>query len=315
MKTLTFCELRPDHFERGAELHGRHSTEIINAEVWSQRITEKHEDGTENFIRVAEDDGVMVAFGLARYMPDSPRRTFAVRSVVDEPYQLQGLGGKLFQEAEDYALAHGAEWIRSFVKDDNELTLGFVERRGYQRRQHLQANVLEMSNVNWEAMSRWSEPEGIQIRSLEDWGPTEPHRRAVFEAANRYDMDTPMVEDWGVYSSYESYERDIMKDPSYRTEGTFLAFAGDEIVGVHAIGYLDGETEFTTSFCGVDKAHRGRGIARSLKAAGLRYAQSLGAEKIVTHNDSNNLPMLHINQSMGFEIKPGYQIMRKEVAR
>jgi len=313
MTTLHFCELRPDHYDRAAELHNRHSTEIITAEVWSQRMLERHEDGTKNFVRVVEDEGRLIAFGVARLMPDSPKRTFAVRCVVDESHQFRGLGGKLFQESEIYALDHGSEWLRCFVKDDNDLTLGFMERRGYQRRQHLQANVLTMSTVDWQKVDQWSVAEGFTIRSLASWGDSEANRRALFQAANTYDADTPMVEDWGVYLNFESYERDILNDPSFRAEGTFLAFEGDQIVGVHTIGYLSGETEFTTSFCGVDRRFRGRGIARSLKAAGLRYAQSHGAEKVITHNDSNNVPMLHINQSMGFEIQPGYIILRKEV--
>lgn len=56
---------------------------------------------------------------------------------------------------------------------------------------------------------------------------------------------------------------------------------------------------------GVDRAHRGHGVAQALKLLAIRCARRYGAIYIRTHNDSENAPILAINRKLGYQPQPG----------
>lgn len=56
---------------------------------------------------------------------------------------------------------------------------------------------------------------------------------------------------------------------------------------------------------GVDRAHRGRGVALALKLLSIEYARRCGADYIRTHNDAENAPILAINRKLGYQPQPG----------
>jgi GNAT superfamily N-acetyltransferase len=58
-----------------------------------------------------------------------------------------------------------------------------------------------------------------------------------------------------------------------------------------------------TSFTGVFKTYRRRGIALALKVRSIQYAQSLGTRLIIANNEENN-PMYQINLALGFQPQP-----------
>ena len=57
--------------------------------------------------------------------------------------------------------------------------------------------------------------------------------------------------------------------------------------------------------------HRGQGIARALKIAGIVAAKAQGFEAIRTDNDTRNAPMLAINDSLGFRRLPAMVTLEK----
>jgi mycothiol synthase len=66
---------------------------------------------------------------------------------------------------------------------------------------------------------------------------------------------------------------------------------------------------------GVDRAHRGRGIALALKRATIAYAIATGVEVMETHNDSRNQPMLAINQALGYRPGIGITEVKRSIDR
>jgi RimJ/RimL family protein N-acetyltransferase len=59
--------------------------------------------------------------------------------------------------------------------------------------------------------------------------------------------------------------------------------------------------------------YRGRGLARAVKLQSLAQAVALGVPLVGTDNDAENAPMLHINQTLGYRLRPGYAIHLKRV--
>ncbi|HEY8816762.1 MAG TPA: hypothetical protein VIP57_16895, partial [Candidatus Dormibacteraeota bacterium] len=60
-------------------------------------------------------------------------------------------------------------------------------------------------------------------------------------------------------------------------------------------------------------AYRGRGLARGIKLQTLAQAAKLGIPAVLTDNDSENAPMLHINETLGYDERRGFISFVKRV--
>jgi GNAT superfamily N-acetyltransferase len=69
-----------------------------------------------------------------------------------------------------------------------------------------------------------------------------------------------------------------------------------------------------TGFTCTHPDYRGRGIARAVKLQSLAQAIELGIPSVRTGNDSENAPMLHINETLGYDPLPGYISLVKRVS-
>ena len=70
-----------------------------------------------------------------------------------------------------------------------------------------------------------------------------------------------------------------------------------------------------TGYTGVLREHRGKGFARALKLETLVQALDLGVTSVDTDNDSENAPILHINQEMGYRLVVPIIELHREVAQ
>ncbi len=69
------------------------------------------------------------------------------------------------------------------------------------------------------------------------------------------------------------------------------------------------------AYTGVDRAYRGRGVARALKLRTIQWARQNNVDFIYTGNDIANQRMLAINVQLGYEPLPGWVEVVKELAR
>jgi len=65
----------------------------------------------------------------------------------------------------------------------------------------------------------------------------------------------------------------------------------------------------------VDKRYRGRKLGQAVKVLALRYARDvLGAHVVRTHHNTQNEPILAIDNKFGYTLLPGDYVMVKELA-
>lgn len=259
---------------------------------------------------VESPDGQVVAYGngVALHEEGSGNpHVFIVRADVDPAHERRGIGSHLFEKGETFANENGAEWIMSKARDDLDSSRKFLEGRGYRQEQHLYGVILELEG--WERPLDL--PQSIRIMSWSEVEDNPSQRRKLYDCTIAADADTPGIELWGLMA-YDDWEQSLFGSRWYRAEGCLIAATdSDEWVGVSTLGPATGD-DVSTDFTGVIREYRGRGIARALKVAGVRWAQSLGAKRLHTFNDDRNEPMRHLNFDLGFKPQTGWRMMRKD---
>jgi len=98
-------------------------------------------------------------------------------------------------------------------------------------------------------------------------------------------------------------------------EAYFIASDGSRFVGLTSLFRLDKEPRsLFQALTSVTRDRRGRGIAMALKLKGIEYARKNNYDRIKTMNDSDNAPMLAVNNKLGFKRRVGWITMEKNLS-
>jgi mycothiol synthase len=148
-------------------------------------------------------------------------------------------------------------------------------------------------------------PDGIEIVR---WSDRPELVRGIHEVALEAHPDVPGSEDW----SGEGHEEWLRRQPP---EHTFVALAGDEVVGFGRVSINAARPHVVVhGMTGVKRAFRRRGIAAALKRAQITWAASAGFERLETMNELRNEPILQLNKRLGYREAPGRISLRGPLA-
>ena len=103
------------------------------------------------------------------------------------------------------------------------------------------------------------------------------------------------------------------KSPDRRLDRWWIAVDGDRAVAMSYLKFPPVRGTIWTGYTCTDREYRGRGIARAVKLQSLAQAGELGVPVVQTDNDSENAPMLHINERLGYVRRPGWVEHHKRV--
>jgi GNAT superfamily N-acetyltransferase len=103
-----------------------------------------------------------------------------------------------------------------------------------------------------------------------------------------------------------------MQPPSVLPERIWVAVLQGEPIGYSFLAYQP--SEVSTGYTGVLREHRGKGLARALKLATLVQAIDLGVTAVGTDNDSENAPILHLNEELGYDEIPGKLAFHRQLS-
>jgi GNAT superfamily N-acetyltransferase len=122
-------------------------------------------------------------------------------------------------------------------------------------------------------------------------------------------LDIPGFE--GEFMWYEEWRKRTLDRADFDPSLLMLAMDGQRPVGVVKLLALQEMQSLYNNYTGVDREYRGRGIASALKQLSIILARQRKYSYIRTNNDSMNIPMLKINQRLGYIPVPGnYQMTR-----
>ena len=218
----------------------------------------------------------------------------------------------------DEAVHQGTQLLLAYCAEDEPEMLGTLASLGYYRQRVEKVWELDLKThgPRLQAESaharRATSDEGIELTTLEAWHDPDALRKLYeLDAVTRQDIPTSLPI---FHEAFEDFVRRTSA-PDRRADRLWIALDGDRPV---AFSYLKFPPVRGTVWTGYTCSHpryRGRGLARAIKLQSLAQAVRLGVPAVRTDNDSENAPMLHINERLGYVRRPGFVEHHKRVKK
>lgn len=295
-------------YEAVASLLTRHGPERAEAD----ELREEHDRFVEGKLLrrfVAEREGRIVGVATCRRYPSQPAGLYHVH-VVAEPEGL-GIGSLLARRLEELLASEPVEELWVDVREDRLRGLEFAGRHGFEERNHQVKAVLDLTAWRPEAFTsdvQRVEEGGVHLLDFSETRGDEASLRGLYEINRIAGLDDPSSA--GGFPSYETWLEIVPRSVGFDPAGQILAEVDNgRFVGLAAVG-TSGEHAWN-AITGVDPAHRGRGIARALKARAASYAQRAGARTLETEMNVANHAMRSVNRALGYREGPGYRTLSR----
>ena len=222
-----------------------------------------------------------------------------LRLVVEGAHRGRGHGRAMMAACEELLAERAPAEIELVVRDDDDASRVWAERRGFTFRDHMYPSRLDLERFDpashRDAIDR-AEAAGIRFEEASDLP-------RLYELFVRLMGDVP---DQLGAGSLGHFERDLGRPGCI----LLVAVGAEQWVGMALVmpvapdGALNG-------FTGVLPDHRGRGLARALKVRAAERARAQGRRWIQTSNNSRNAPMLAVNAALGYVRQPGRIFLRR----
>lgn len=279
-----------------------------SVEIWRHWDDARLPDS--KFERMIVEDRSGRLIGYAQFGETNPGGgTFAFNIQLAPRYWESDLVDALFQRVQVRIAEHGPERLTIHVRESEVKKLALLQKHGFEQVMrspisHLQVDRFEPDKFK-DVLDKVRRG-GIRIRQLpEGWPRKEDWQRLVYELEWTLMQDVPHHGD-RVQTPLGQYVREELQHPNFLPRAYFVAFEDQEPVGMSYLAKRGGKTDVLgVGVTGVLPSHRRRGIATALKVESIVYAQSIGAEIIVTDNEENN-PMYLLNKKLGFEPQPAW---------
>ena len=214
----------------------------------------------------------------------------------------RGIGRLLVDRLMSFARDGGMTSLRAAVREDDEESLAFATRRGFEVSGRGSEGALDLTSVQ---TSPPDIPPGIEITTLAERPDLV---RDVYDLIMRVRPEIPSARD-EPEPSFEAWRADTVEDPGFLTAMTLLALDGGRVVGTIAI-YDNSSGVIYIGMTAVDPAYRRQGIARLLKAELSHRSKAAGIVRIETYNDGTNERIRTLNESLGYVYLPWKLLLR-----
>jgi GNAT superfamily N-acetyltransferase len=268
-------------------------------------------------VKVAADEqGERLGFYWASRNMVEPDRADMYLFVQPEKRR-QGVGSLLYADLERAAREAQAKNLRVNVGDDCAPDRAFTERRGFVERRHSIAMELELKTFDdrpYDELIARLQGQGFRFTSMEALGNTEQAQRRLFALNDTAAADTPGSVGEHPWTSFEDFQHRVCQSDWYKPAGQMVVIdtASGAWVAMSAITRHPGNDFAYNLFTGVEASYRGRKLAQAVKVLALRYARDvLGAARVRTHHNEENLPMIAIDRKLGYHQTPGRYVMEK----
>jgi GNAT superfamily N-acetyltransferase len=252
-------------------------------------------DSAQDYIDyLVREDGVILGSGVGAIFAYRVRRAVTLITVLAGKRR-RGAGTALYEAISMWAGERGVSELEVSVADNDPESLSFAQRRGFTEERREVGLVLSLAGIS---PPRVQPPAGIEIVT---WAQRPELARGMYEVDRETHPDIPGFEDVAA-EPFEDWMAHLMQRPTDSPEATFIALAGEEVVGFAKLS-LTAPAAAGHAMTAVKRAWRGRGIAGALKATEINWALANGYTELHTSNEERNAPIKRLNARLGY--RPG----------
>jgi GNAT superfamily N-acetyltransferase len=252
-------------------------------------------DSAQDYIDyLVREDGVILGSGAGAIFGYRARRVVTVITVL-AGQRRRGAGTALYEAISVWASERGVRELEVPVSGNDPESLAFAQRRGFTEERREVGLVLSLAGISPPQVQL---PAGIEIVT---WAQRPELARGMYEVDLETHPDIPGFEDVAV-EPFEDWMAHHMRRPADSPEATFIALAGEEVVGFAKLS-LTAPAAAGHAMTAVKRAWRGRGIAGALKATEINWALANGYTELHTSNEERNAPIKRLNARLGY--RPG----------
>ncbi|MGC1376652.1 MAG: GNAT family N-acetyltransferase [Anaerolineales bacterium] len=283
------------------------------------RLVEYYEKHRERIIqKVAEDEqGQLLGFCWiigVRLKPESA----AIHLFVKPEERGQGIGRQLYNDLVHTAENTPLKRLHVSIVDNRPEYKIFAEQRGFAQRRHEIKMMLDLAAFEdrlHEDVITKLRGEGFEFTSMEALGNTEEAQRKLYSLNIATDVETPGSNGKPAWDSFDDFQKSVCLADWYKPGGQLVVIdtTNGNWVAMCAITRLDWHDHHANIlYTGVDAPYRRRKLAQAVKVLALRYARDvLKVNMVYTDNNAQNLPIIALNQKLGYTRLPGIFLMEK----
>jgi GNAT superfamily N-acetyltransferase len=259
---------------------------MVRGEATTRRMISSPPPGSDRIFLVAEQAGNLAGTVSAFRQPRAADRGFGqVALHVGPDHRGGGVGTALLAEGIAHLRAIGATRAGTWANPDS---LSFARRHGFEPSRELRYSALDLTG--FEAVP--TVPDGVRLVPLREVGEKELYEADVIAATDEPGDVPPQP------TPYPTWRYETWEEPGLDRDASTAAVSDSRIVSFSLV-LRDGDRIWSDMTATVP-AHRGRGLARAVKATALTRAAAAGAQTAYTSNDESNAPMLAVNAHLGY---------------
>jgi GNAT superfamily N-acetyltransferase len=260
---------------------------------------------------LAVENGDAVGFATSAVKWDEPGAVGRFWIGVRPDRRERGIGATLYDLAEEHARTAGVQRLRVEV-DDDPAGRRFIEARSFE---HISAEIVSSLDPGLadlrehDGLLAANSAAGFELTTLQAMAGRQDDLGAFYEAAGAW---PPGGGEENRITAEELW-RLIFERPDLSWDGSFVIM--DERARLVSLASLvvdraaeRAENDWTATLPEL----RGRRLALLAKLATIRWAREAGIREIVTANDDDNVPMLTLNERLGYRrLYPQVEFERK----
>jgi GNAT superfamily N-acetyltransferase len=268
---------------------------------------------------IAELNRRPIAYTLVAHGPweQVPERHCDLEFYVDRASQSDDVLTSVLEWVGERAVAEGGRILHTGAAEDEPDVLEVLGRLGYEadRREKVWQLDLKVHGDRLLAEAKAArakvKSEHVDLVRLADW-PDPDTIRKLHELNELTLQDVPHTVPI-LPQTFENFSQRLSA-PDLRRDRVWIARDKDQAVALSFLRFPPMRGNVWTGYTCCHPEYRGRGIARAVKLQSLAQAIELGIPFVRTDNDSENAPMLHINETLGYDPRPGFVNVTKRVS-
>ena len=262
---------------------------------------------TQRWVAIEKDEIVGAGYYTQSNWFAHPQK-FMIWVGVHPRRQRDGIGSALYETIMQGLQPFEPLALRTRANDDNPQSIRFLEKRGFQeviRDIPSELDVQAFDLTRFTGLEDRFRGNGIEIKTLPELENDPQRNRKLYDLDWEMSLSVPGDLAAGIgRRGFEKYVAYAITGPSAIPDGFFVAVKGEEYIGLSHLLSSEKGVSLYQGLTGVKPQYRRYGIGLAMKIRCIRYAQANGYSIILAENDAKNIPMLAMNERLGFVRKP-----------